>query len=109
MNETVECPYCEHENDMSHALVDGLSDDNTFDWECDNCHEEFEVEVEFEPSFSASKIEYIDCEHCGNNTRDIYEKGRVYPFPERLSGKRVCNQCFCESLAEEYTSTKKVD
>jgi len=34
MYNTVECPYCEYENDMTDALCDGLSSDNTLDWTC---------------------------------------------------------------------------
>lgn len=104
MSDTVDCPYCDHENDMSDALADGLSDDNKLDWECSNCEREFEVYVEFDPSFSASKIEYIDCENCGSNTRDVLEKGRIFPFPKALEGKRICRHCFHKALSEEYAN-----
>ena len=101
MYNTAECPYCGHENDMTNALCDGLSNDNKLDWECEECEKEFEVYVEFEPLFSTSKIEYIDCENCGKKTRDIYEKHRVFPFPESLGDKRVCYSCFVKELSIE--------
>ncbi|MMZ66439.1 hypothetical protein D1872_289380 [compost metagenome] len=104
MHDTVDCPYCGHENDMSDALTDGLSSDNTFDHECSNCEKEFEVYVEFDPSFSASKIEYTNCDNCGDKTRDIREKGRIFPFPKALEGKRVCKSCFYKALTAEYSN-----
>lgn len=36
--DTVECPYCGHENDMSDGCVD-LPEDNKFDHECEKCGE----------------------------------------------------------------------
>lgn len=55
--DTVECPYCEHDNDMTDGLTD-LPDSLTFDTECEECEKEFEVEVEFYPDYSGNKIEY---------------------------------------------------
>jgi len=101
MNDTVECPYCEHENDMTDALSE-LSSDNTTDWECSKCGEEFEVHVEFEPSFSAGKIVYEDCEKCGDKTRDIKEKGRVFPWPGLIREKKICRTCFGKAHSEWY-------
>lgn len=94
MNDTVECPYCGYDNDMTDALIDGLSSDNKFDWECQYCEKDFEVFVEFEPSYSASKIEIIICELCGVATRDICEKGRTFPYPKHLKVNKICNSCY---------------
>lgn len=109
MFDTVECPYCEHENDMADALSDGLPSDNTFDWECEKCEKEFEVYVEFEPRYSASEIVIIDCGNCGNKTRDIYESGRVFPFPKALVGKRVCRKCWIEAYAQELKDNETTE
>lgn len=106
MNDTVECPYCEYENDMTDALSDGLSSDNTFDWECSNCEEEFEVYVEFEPSYYPSKIEYVVCEKCGTETRDILEKGKVFPYPEHLKESKVCRSCFHKAQVLAFSKNK---
>jgi len=95
-----ECPYCGYENDMSDSLGD-FGSDNTLDWTCEECDEEFEVEVEFEPSFSSSKIVYSDCENCGKSTRDIHREGRVFPFPKKLIGKEVCEECWGKAYSEE--------
>lgn len=102
MYDTVDCPYCGYENDMSDALCDGCPDDNKMDWECQSCEKEFEVEIEFEPSYSASKIEYVDCGMCNKTVRDIYEKGRIVPFPKGLEDKKLCKDCFYKALHEEY-------
>jgi len=99
---TVDCPYCGKENDMSDALYDGLSDDNKLDWECEKCEKEFEVYVEFEPSFSASKIEYVKCDLCGNSTRDVYHKGRIFPFPKNLKDMKICYKCWIENISSEF-------
>ncbi|ASA22594.1 hypothetical protein [Paenibacillus donghaensis] len=99
--DTVDCPYCGYENDMSHALTDGLSDDNKLDWECQKCDEEFEVTVEFEPSYSADKIVYHECDKCGTKTRNIYKRGMVFPFPESLEGKSFCKSCWAEAYLKE--------
>lgn len=102
MYDAVECPYCEEENDMSNALDDGCPSDNKFDQECQHCGKEFEVYVEFEPTYSASKIEYEDCDICGKSVRDIYKKGRVVPYPNALQGKKACEHCFFEALSKHY-------
>jgi len=103
MYDTVGCPYCGADNDTTDMLSDGLSSDNTTDWECEVCGEEFEVQVEFEPSFSASKIEYEDCDICNKKTRDVYRKGRVFPFPEKLEtqGNNFCHVCWSKAVSEE--------
>jgi transposase-like protein len=101
-DDTVDCPYCGYENDMLDALCDGLSDDNKLDWTCQNCEEEFEVKVEFNPSYSASKIIYEKCDECGKETRDIYHDKRIFPFPEKLKGKRLCYQCWLKGVTEEF-------
>ncbi|KWX71601.1 hypothetical protein AMQ84_27145 [Paenibacillus riograndensis] len=103
MSDTVDCPYCGHENDMSHALTDGLSSNNTFDHECEECETEFEVYVEFEPSYTSSEILYEPCQKCGSEERDIYKKGRVFPFPEALQHTKVCKKCYMEAIAAEYS------
>lgn len=93
MFDTVECPYCEYENDMSEGLTD-LPSSNKFDHECENCEKEFEVEVEFEPSYSGLKIIYEKCERCGKKTRDFAKRGKIYPYPESLKENVVCKPCF---------------
>jgi predicted nucleic acid-binding Zn ribbon protein len=94
-NDTVECPYCEYENDMSEGTVD-LPDDNKFDHECEECGNEFEVFVEFNPSYIPSAIIYIDCEKCGRETREPMKRGKVFPFPKSLGENVVCRPCFFE-------------
>ena len=101
MFDTVECPYCGHENDMSDGTVD-LPSDNRFDHECSGCEREFEVYVEFSPSYSSSEIVYEHCKKCGREERDLKQKGRVFPFPESLKETKVCSTCFYKTLREEY-------
>jgi|SRR5579875_4009489 len=100
--DTVECPYCEHENDMSNAIVE-LSDDNQFDHECEKCGREFEVFVEFLPSYSSGKIEYVKCEKCGEETRDPAKRGNIFPYPKSLKENIMCRPCYYKTLNEEYS------
>ena len=100
MSNTSICPYCEYENDMTDALCD-LGNDNTFDWECQSCGKDFEVEVEFEPSYLTGKIEYEHCDVCGKYVRNVYREGRVFPFPKKYKGKKLCHECFYKALGEE--------
>lgn len=102
--DTVECPYCKHENDMSDALSDGVPSDNKFDYECEKCEKEFEVYVEFEPSYSASEIVFESCQKCGTETRKACTKGRIFPWPE-VSETVLCRKCFHTALDEEYANS----
>jgi len=101
MFDTVECPYCEQENDMSEGTVD-LPSDNKFDHECGSCEREFEVEVEFYPSYAGMEIIYKNCEKCGTNTRDFAERGRITPFPKCLKENIVCKPCFYKGHSYDY-------
>jgi transcription elongation factor Elf1 len=103
MNDNVECPYCGYDNDMSDGTTD-LPSDNKFDHECDNCGMEFEVEVEFDPSYSASKIVYVNCEKCGEETRDPASKGSIFPWPQFIDQSILCRSCFRKAHQEEYAN-----
>lgn len=106
MHATVDCPNCGHENDMSDADISCLDSNNKMDHECSSCEEEFEVYVEFDPCYSASKIVIINCDSCGKETRNIYDHGRVFPFPKSLEGKRVCERCFASSYGKELDAQR---
>lgn len=101
MIDTVECPYCEHDNDLSDGTVD-LPNDLKFDHECEDCEREFEVEVEFEPCYSANKIVYEVCEKCGTKTRDILAEGFVFPYPEHVDEEKLCKSCFLKAMDKQY-------
>lgn len=100
-SDTVECPYCNHDNDMADGTVD-LPRDNRFDHECRNCGEEFEVFVEFIPTYSSGKIENVKCGRCEEEKRDIVSKGTIFPFPKSLEEHTVCRPCYRQAMAEEY-------
>ena len=102
-DDTVECPYCGHENDMSEGTVD-LPDDNKFDHECEKCEREFEVFVEFYPSYSSGEIVYVKCERCGTETRDPAKRGSIFPYPEHVKENRICRPCFYKGMHEELSN-----
>lgn len=97
--EKVDCPCCGHENDVTDALQD-LDRDNMTDWECSECGEEFELQAEFEPSWSASKIEYHECENCGDVSRYVKHKGKVFPYP-KTEAKVLCEPCWRAGVSED--------
>lgn len=90
MADTVTCPYCGHENDTTDMLY-GLDSTNNTDWECFECEEEFNVYVEFEPTFYPSKIQYINCPICSDETRDYMSR----------EGKEICIKCGTKEILKE--------
>lgn len=105
--DSVDCPYCEHENELTDVLDGGLSVDNTTDWECAKCEKEFEIHVEFEPTYNASKIIYTDCESCGENVRDVHVKGKRFPYPQNIKETKLCHKCYCRKMNEQYEAGQK--
>lgn len=99
MFDTVKCPHCGYDNDMSEGLID-LPSDNRFDHECTNCEEVFEVQVEFTPEYIGVEIIYGDCEICNENIRNPKIKGRIFPYP-KTSAELLCNSCWHSLLITE--------
>ncbi|RXZ78050.1 hypothetical protein EBB07_28760 [Paenibacillaceae bacterium] len=99
MSKTVDCPYCGYENDVYEYLSDAR--DNKFDCECESCEKDFEVEVEYEPSFSSCEIVYEDCQSCGKETREPYKKGRIFPYPSHIDHDMICQACWHSAYLEE--------
>ena len=90
MNNTVDCPYCGHENNIIDALYNGFDIENKFDWECVECEKKFEIYVKFDPIFTVNKIKYINCCKCGLKTRDMYGNNDEF-----------CRMCWLEILRKE--------
>ena len=82
-------------------LISNLPDDNKFDHECENCQREFEVYVEFEPIYSANRIEYIKCEICGKETRDVVKRGYICPYPKNIKEDNICQSCWRKLILKE--------
>lgn len=104
---SVKCPYCGKDCDMGSVLC---GDDN-FDHECEHCGEEFEVQVEFSPTFSASKIEYLKCEICGKEDRSdfMYKQGKCIPYPKAYKYNDVncvCPNCWRKGIVKELDGEK---
>lgn len=97
MSYLVECPYCEEENKIEHE------GEVEFDFECDHCGEEFEVKVEYDPIFTASKIRYETCRDCGKKYR---HEGKSFPKPSKYDGMDlkdyiICNKCYCRETLKD--------
>lgn len=83
----IECPYCEETIE-----IDDFEDE--FEQGCPHCEEEFKVEVEYEPVFSTSKFNYVECEECESKFDKDYSV-RV-PAPKGYEPKSsLCFECFC--------------
>lgn len=83
----VECPYCEKE-----CEVDYIETEN-FDFDCEHCGEEFEIQVEVEYSLNSLEIVYKKCMKCGCEYRD--------------QGRRevLCEQCYLDKMFERRQLT----
>lgn len=66
--DTVECPFCEEENEINDEVAD-CGNNDSFDKECVGCEREFEVSIEVELHFHGSVIEYETCEECDKLVR----------------------------------------
>lgn len=51
MSSTIDCPYCEHEHDAT-----GCHETDESNHECEGCGKEFNVLIEYDPTYSTSKI-----------------------------------------------------
>jgi transcription elongation factor Elf1 len=77
MDDSIECPYCGCDNEITYDDHDG---NDEFDMECKNCNEEFEVTTTWYPTYDSSKIEYKKCIDCGEEYR---VEGKSYPKPNK--------------------------
>ena len=96
MNDTVDCPYCQFDNDMEYGTVD-LPENCRFDHECESCEEEFDVYVDFHPIYSSNKIIYKECCKCKREMRDFY----------RIDRGIACWECYAENLLKEMREFDK--
>lgn len=85
---TVDCPRCEHEHDPY-----GNTEDDSGEWECEKCGFKFEVEVEYEPSYT------ITCKHHHYGPLGDF-KG---PGGIKVSGQ-FCNHCGAFKMESPETS-----
>ena len=96
----IECPYCEESFELEYDY-----DGTEFDQECPHCGEEIEITVEFEPSFSASKIVHYDCEECGKEYRF---SGDWYPHPKKYTKEsKICETCRRKLLTRDWEVEQK--
>lgn len=96
---TVECPYCEYENE-----IDCIESDSG-DEQCSNCEKEFEVIVENNPELIGTEIIEKTCDKCNKNVRTFNERGKCFPYPKNENYKVLCGYCY----AEEHFNDRKED
>lgn len=82
MSNTINCPYCECENDKTDAC------DFDTSWICEECDKNFALEVSYEPIFETSK----DCK-LNNQEHEFIEKTRQILSDEAIYIRYDCINC----------------
>ena len=95
----VKCPYCGHVIELEHEVLGS----NEFDYECDNCDEEFECSVEWIPGISVYKIEYHVCQECKEKKRVLYN----HPYDSTVEEK-LCLDCLRKIINKGETNERQV-
>ena len=93
------CPYCDFENEVDLCDVE----DNTIEnFVCENCEEEFDVFIDYDPVLHSRKIEYIKCDCCGKKYKDleINKKHFCQPWPVNTEFNNLCKRCFSKQEFE---------
>lgn len=92
MYNIVRCPFCNKDIDCKDLDFDY---DNEYDYECDNCFQEFLIQREWEPSYKASKFIYKKCYCCEivQKEDDMYYDNKKY----------YCRRCYFNKLVEKET------
>lgn len=101
MSKYVECPYCEEDNEITFDDYEGAEN---FEFECRYCGKEFEVTVEYEPTFCSSEIEYKICKNCGESFRYT---GQKFPIPKKFKHLNcdeyiICDKCYFQNIRENF-------
>lgn len=94
MEAVVDCPICGVENEICDLWELGIE----FDHECQECGEEFEVSVEYEPSLSAQKIKWVKCDKCKKDVRSATRTALFNSCPVHLEGLSICDECIRSEL-----------
>jgi DNA-directed RNA polymerase subunit RPC12/RpoP len=98
-----ECPYCEHDNEIE---LDGCEE---WDHECENCGEEFEITIEYDPIINTNKIIYKECIDC---KREYRYTGQSFPQPNKykniaIEEYYVCENCYCTEHFKDWESKRE--
>ena len=67
--DTIECPKCGCEHEPC-----GMHEEDSGEWDCENCGLKFVVEIEYDPSYSVSCVEHEygeDRELVGRDLRPV--------------------------------------
>ena len=106
----VTCPYCYCDVDVDDSnLVDLSSDNYIEDYECDNCGKEFDIYIEFEPIGSTEEITYRKCDCCKreDKIRNLYKRGRTFPFPKDKKYSVLCYSCYAKLISKQWEQDKE--
>ena len=82
----VECPYCDHEQDIDHDDGYGYAENETFFQECEECGKTF--------SFTTSVHYYHDAAECPCKNGEDHNWEEIHGCPDwYFLNKRRCSYC----------------
>lgn len=87
----INCPYCEHPQNINHDGGQGYSEDETHQQECENCKKTFIYTTAISFSYDVDKAE------CLNTDEDTHLWEATTTYPEFMKKMRCC---VCDSERE---------
>lgn len=100
MYEDVECPYCEHPQDIDHDDGYGYEEDVRHEQSCEKCEKTFVYTTSVIYHYSAKRAD------CLNGGEHALEPVTHYP-PHWPDWKR-CKDCAHEDRGERFVSTEEL-
>jgi len=82
MSSTIDCPYCEAEHEPT-----GCHETDSSDWQCHKCERYFDVEIEYDPSYSTSK------EPCRDGQCEFGEMSEWRNYGDQELRSATCEKC----------------
>ena len=97
MSKEIECPYCEHEQDICHDDGFGYEENISHQMECENCNKSFVFQTSISFYYEPYKAD------CLNDGKHDYKITSTIP---NCFAKMRCTMCDCE---RELTDQEKID
>lgn len=89
----VECPYCGHEQDISHDDGYGYSESEIYNQQCHNCDKYFSFTTSISFYHEVAKAD------CLNGSNHNWQPTKTYP--------KCCTKMYCPDCGEEREPTKE--
>lgn len=96
----VECPYCEHEQDIDHDDGYGYEEDAVYEQECPACGKTFVYTTSVSYHYGVKRA---DCLNGGEHALEP-----VHHYPPHWPDWRRCADCGREDRGERFVSTEEL-